>query len=508
MTLTSRVLGLVRDVVFAHTIGAGGGADAFFVAFKIPNFMRRLFAEGAFAQAFVPVLSEYRTQGSRAAVQALIDRVAGGLGLVLLLVTALAVLGAPLLATVFAPGFRVGPDAHKFAIATDMIRITFPYLMLISLTGFAGAILNSYDRFAVPAFTPVLLNVSLIAAALVLSPLFDVPAMGLAWGVLIAGVLQLVFQLPFLQHLSLLPRPRVDWDHPGVKKVLSLMVPALFGVSVSQINLMLDTIMASLLPEGSISWLYYSERLSDLPLGVFAIAIATVILPNLSRQHAADDPEAFSRTLDWAVRLVFLIALPALVALVILAEPILITLFQYGRTTALDTAMASYSLRAYALGLLAFMLIKVLAPGFYARQDMKTPVRIGIMAMLTNMVLNVVFVVPLHYYWQVGHAGLALATSLAAMLNAGLLYLGLKRMGAYVRAPGWGRLALQLVVSNGLMAVVLLAALSFWSEWGGWSAPDRAWHLAVVCLAGLGMYLAALFASGLRLRHLRHVSRH
>ncbi|WP_256526696.1 murein biosynthesis integral membrane protein MurJ [Gilvimarinus sp. DA14] len=504
MTMSSRVLGLVRDVVFAHTIGAGGGADAFFVAFKIPNFMRRLFAEGAFAQAFVPVLSEYRQNGSHAAVKALVDRVAGGLGLVLLLVTALAVLGAPLVATVFAPGFRGDPE--QFALATEMIRITFPYLMLISLTGLVGAILNSYDRFAIPAFTPVLLNVALIVAALVVAPMFDPSALGLAWGVLAAGVLQLLFQLPFLKPIALVPSPKVDWRDPGVKRILTLMVPALFGVSVSQINLLLDTVIASLLPDGSISWLYYSERLADLPLGVFAVAIATVILPNLSRQHAGKDPASFASTLDWALRLVFLIALPAVVALLILAEPILVTLFQYGATTAADTDMAALSMRAYALGLLAFMLIKVLAPGFYARQDMKTPVRIGIIAMAANMVLNLIFVVPLHFYYGIGHVGLALATAASAYINSGLLYWGLRRRKIFWRQPGWGRFLLQLLLANTAMGVLLYAATMLWPEWIQWGAFDRIWRLAALCAAGAAIYAAILLITGLRPRHLKHRS--
>ncbi len=386
MTMLSRVLGLTRDVVFARFIGAEAGADAFFVAFKIPNFLRRLFAEGAFAQAFVPVLSEYRSQGSIAAVKGLIDRVAGCLGLSLILITALAVIGAPVLTAVFAPGFV--NDPVKYQLASDMIRITFPYLLLISLTGLSGAILNSYDRFAVPAFTPVLLNVSLISAAVIVSPYFEVPVMALAWGVFAAGVIQLLFQLPFLMRLGLMPTPKLDWQDAGVKRVLSLMAPAIFGVSVSQINLLLDTVLASFLPTGSVSWLYYSDRLAELPLGVFGIAVATVILPGLSRQHASDSPEKFSETLDWALRLILLIALPAAVALVILAEPILATLFQYGKTTVVDVNMSSLSLQAYAVGLVAFMLIKVLAPGYFARQDMKTPVRIGIIAMASNMVLN------------------------------------------------------------------------------------------------------------------------
>ncbi len=500
--MLSRVLGLTRDLVFANVIGAGGVADAFFVAFKVPNFMRRLFAEGAFAQAFVPVLSEYRQQGSQAAVRAFIDSVAGCLGSVLFVVTTLAVIGAPLVAMVFAPGFKA--NAEQFALVTDMIRVTFPYLLLISLTGFTGAILNSYDRFLVPAFTPVILNITLIAAACLAAPLFTVPVMALAWGVLAAGVLQFVFQLPFLYRINLLPVPKTDWNDAGVRRVLALMIPALFGVSVSQINLMLDTVIASFLPDGSVSWLYYSERLADLPLGVFAVAIATVILPSLSRQHTSEDEDAFSKTLDWALRLIYLIAFPAIVALFILAEPLLATLFHHGKTTLADIYMMTYSMRAYATGLVAFMLIKVLAPGFYARKDTKTPVRIGIIAMVANMVLNVLLVVPLHYYFALGHVGLALATSIAAYLNAYLLYRGLKRSGAYRADNGWLQLFARFLFANILMAVVLLGLLNYWQDWALWGSVARTWRLLVVCGAGLCIYLGALFVSGIRLRHLKH----
>lgn len=501
MTLLSRVLGLLRDVVFARYIGAEAGADAFFVAFKIPNFMRRLFAEGAFAQAFVPVLSEYRTQGSHAAVKALLDRVVGCLGSVLIAVTVVAVVGSPVVAAVFAPGFL--DNDYKFALTSDMIRITFPYLLLISLTGFAGAILNSYDRFAVPAFTPVLLNIALITAAVVVSPYFEQPVFALAWGVFVAGVLQLLFQLPFLQRLHLLPHPRVDWQDAGVSRIVKLMIPALFGVSVSQINLLLDTVLASFLPTGSVSWLYYSDRLAELPLGVFGIAVATVILPSLSRQHAAENPEHFRATLDWALRMILLIALPATLALIILAEPILLTLFQYGKTTAQDMAMATLSLRAYALGLLAFMLIKVLAPGFYARQDMKTPVKIGIIAMVANMAMNIAFVVPLYLYFNIGHVGLALATSLSAYLNAALLFRGLRKADAYQPSPGWGLLAARYVGANGAMVAVLWLFLQWWTGWVDWLWWQRVGYLAVICVAGLLTYGASLVFMGLRPQHLR-----
>ncbi|MAN52696.1 MAG: murein biosynthesis integral membrane protein MurJ [Marinimicrobium sp.] len=501
-TMLSRVLGLVRDMVFARVIGAGAGADAFFVAFKIPNFMRRLFAEGAFAQAFVPVLSEYRQKGTHEAVKALVDRVAGCLGLVLVSVTVLAVVGAPLVTGLFAPGFWLN-DPDKYALTVDMVRVTFPYLLLISLTGFAGAILNSYDRFAIPAFTPVLLNLSLILAALVVAPNMDTPAYALAWGVMAAGVVQLLFQLPFLKRVHLLPAPKVDWRDPGVKRILWLMAPALFGVSVSQINLLLDTVLASFLPTGSVSWLYYSDRLVELPLGVFGIALATVITPSLSRQHAAEDPETFSQTLDWAVRSVLLLALPATLALILLAEPILMTLFQYGETTVRDMQMASYSLRAYALGLLAFMLIKVLAPGYFARQDMKTPVRIGIYAMLANMLLNVVFVLPLYLIFNIGHVGLALATAVSAYLNAYLLFRGLRRLGVYRQEPGWARRLLSFGGANAAMVAALVGGLSVWTGWQEWFWWQRGWRLAVLCILGLAVYGASLRIMGIKFSEFR-----
>lgn len=500
MTMLSRVMGLIRDVVLARFIGAGPDADAFFLAFKIPNFLRRLFAEGAFSQAFVPVLAEYRERGSRAAVQELVDRVAGCLGSVLITVTILAVVAAPALTAVFAMGF-IGDD-YKFGLTSDFIRITFPYLFLISMTGFAGAILNSYGHFAIPAFTPVLLNVALITAAVGVAPYMDPPALALAWGVLAAGVLQLLFQLPFLLRLKLMPMPRVDWRHPGVRKILTLMLPAIFGVSVSQINLLLDTVIASFLPTGSIAWLYFSDRLSELPLGVFGIAIATVILPTLSRQHQGNDAWQFAATLDWAVRMIFIIALPAAAALMVLAEPILFTLFQYGKTQERDVMMAAYSLRAYSIGLVAFMLIKVLAPGYFARQNTATPVKIGVVAMVANMVMNIAFVLPLMRL-ELGHMGLALATSLAAFLNAGLLFWGLWRVGVFKAQPGWKRFYLRLLLATAAMVVALMAVLAHWSAWAEWDWLARGWRLAVICLLGLGVYAAVLLLAGLRVHHLR-----
>ncbi|WAM48084.1 murein biosynthesis integral membrane protein MurJ [Vreelandella venusta] len=495
MTMLSRVMGLVRDVVVATFLGAGNGSDAFFVAFKIPNFLRRLFAEGAFNQAFVPVLSEYSTQRSKQEIRELLNAVAGSLTAILALITALAMLGAPWLVWVFAPGF--GRDPEKLAMTADMLRLTFPYLLLISLTAFSGSVLNTWNRFAVPAFTPVLLNISLIGAALLLMPLMEEPAMALAWGVLIAGAAQLAFQVPFLLRLGLLPTPWPNFAHEGVKRILKLMAPALFGVSVSQINLLLDTVLASLLTAGSVSWLYYSDRLVELPLGVFGVAIGTIILPALSKRHAEQSTEHFSAMLDWAIRVVLLLGVPAALALAVLAEPFLITLFHYGAMTDTDIQMAAMSLRAYAFGLVAFMLIKVLAPGFFARQDTKTPVKVGIIAMVANMVFNLLLI------WPLAHAGLALATALSAFLNAGLLGYLLYRQKVLVFQPGWGRYAIQLVGGSALMSIALYLAAPDWQEWLDFALWQRIRWVAGLVVLGGGLYFAWLAAFGLRLRHFK-----
>ncbi len=495
LTMVSRVLGLVRDIILATFFGATAGADAFFIAFKIPNFFRRLFAEGAFAQAFVPVLSEYREKRDPQAVRDFVDHVAGSLALVLALVTLLGVIFAPWIVLVFAPGYYDSPE--KLALTGDLLRITFPYLLLISLTAFAGAVLNSHGRFAVPAITPVFLNLSLISGALWFTGWFDTPVVGLAWAVFLAGVVQLAIQAPALARIGLLPRPRPDFQDEGVRRVLKLMVPALFAVSVTQINLMLDTILASFLPTGSISWLFYSDRLSELPLGVFGIAIATVILPGLSRQHAAEDVSRFSHTLDWAIRLVLLIGVPAALALIVLAEPILTTLFQYGALTPFDVQMSAQSLRAYAVGLTAFMLVKVLAPGYFARQDMKTPVSIAVRAMVANMGLNLLLV------WPLAHAGLALATSLAALLNAGLLYRGLRQREVYQPGAGWQRFAGQMLAGNLAMVAVLLALNPALADWQAWGWQQRSLQMALLCGAGAGAYFLVLFVSGIRVGDFR-----
>ncbi|MDT8428461.1 MAG: murein biosynthesis integral membrane protein MurJ [Pseudomonadales bacterium] len=494
MTLVSRVLGLARDVVLARFFGPGDGADAFFLAFKIPNFLRRLFAEGAFNQAFVPVLSEYRSQHSFAQVKELINQVAGRLGGVLLLMTLVVWLAAPYIAFPLAYGFTGNPE--KFALFVDMFRITFPYLLLISLTAFAGAILNSYDRFAIPAFTPALLNISLIAAAILLSPRFSRPEMALAWGVLLAGVAQLIFQLPFLAKMKLLPRPQLRRGHEGVSRILTLMVPALFGVSVSQINLLLDTLIASLLVSGSVSWLYFSDRLVELPLGIFGIAVATVVLPSLSRKHAESSLVEFTALLDWALRLILLIAVPAALALILLAQPLIITLFQNENFSIDDVLMVTDSLQAYALGLLPFMAIKVLAPGYFSRQDTRTPVRIGVIAMVSNMALNLLLV----FVFDLAHVGLALATSLAAYLNAGLLFAGLYRLQVFRFQPGWWVFVLRLLIACVTMALFLRYFAGAWQDWLDWGLWRRVQAMAILCVGGLMLYLSTLFLLGMRLQ--------
>jgi len=497
MTFVSRILGLVRDVVLARAFGPGDGADAFFLAFKIPNFLRRLFAEGAFNQAFVPVLSEYRNQRSRAEIRELIDAVAGYLGTVLLLITVAVVAAAPFVAWPIAYGFTSDPE--KFDLFVHMLRINFPYLLLISLTAFCGAILNSYDRFAVPALTPALLNLSLIGSALLLSPYFAQPEVALAWGVLLAGISQLLFQLPFLVRMQLMPRPRLIRQHEGVSRIVKLMIPAMFGVSVSQINLLFDTFIASLLVAGSVSWLYFSERLMDLPLGIFAVAVATVVLPSLSRRHADRSVEDFAALLDWAFRLILLIAVPASLALVLLAEPIIITLFGSDNFNTNDVIQVTKSLQAYSLGLVAFMAIKVFAPGFYSRQDTRTPVRIGIVAMVVNMVLNVILV----FVFDMAHTGLALATSLAAFLNAGLLLAGLRKEGVFQFQSGWLVFALRVAFANTMMCLFLVWLAGDWQQWLVWSTWHQAGVMALLCFGGMALYALMLFLTGMRVAHFR-----
>jgi putative peptidoglycan lipid II flippase len=497
MTLVSRILGLVRDIVFARYFGASLVMDAFLVANRIPNMLRRFFAEGAFSQGFVPVMARYREQHDHQDAQEFVDSVAGTFGIILFLVTLVGVIAAPLLVAVVAPGF-VGADG-RFELATLMLRFTFPYLFFVSLTAFAGGILNTYGRFAIPAFTPVILNIVLIAGAIWLAPLLEEPGMALAYGVLVAGLLQLLFQVPFLLRIRALPRPKWAIHHEGVRRVMTLMLPAIFGSSVAQINVLVGGIIASMLGVGKISLLYYSDRLMEFPLGLFGIALATVTLPYLSRQHAKGSHEEFSATIDWSMKLVLLIALPAAVGLIVLAEPLVATIFYGGVFTEDDVRMAGLALQAFAIGLVGFSYVKILAPAYFAREDTKTPVRIGLIALAVNFVLSITLA---WYLTSIGfagsHAGLALAISIAALLNGLLLYRGLRRYWVLRHSAGWNSLLLQVVAANALMGFVineLGRPLTWWLEVG---SVDRITWLTVSIVAGAAVYFVVLLVLGLR----------
>lgn len=501
MTLISRLLGYVRDMVIAVSFGATGATDAFFVAFRIPNMLRRMFAEGAFSQAFVPVFTEQREKGEHAEVKDLVDHVAGSLSLILAIITVIGVLAAPLLILIFAPGFADEPDRQQ--LATQMLRLTFPYVLFISLTALAAGILNSFGKFAVPAFTPAFLNLALIAAAVWLAPQMENPITALAWGVFIAGILQLLFQFPALRKLGLVPRLRLNRDHPGVKKILKLMLPALFGSSVAQINLLINTIIASFLVAGSISWLYFSDRFVELPLALFGVAIGTVILPKLSSQHSNGSTQDFSHTLDWGLRVGALVSLPAMLGLIFLAGPILATLLQYKAFTAHDTQMAAISLAAYSLGLPAFIAIKVLAPGFFSRQDTRTPVRIGLIAVGINLIINVLVVVPwIIFKWPAGHAVLALSTAIAAHVNAHLLLRHLRRSNIYQPDAGWKKLSLQIAAGLLLMGLALWWLTPELSIWQSWGASQRGLTLVGLIIIAAVIYLATLWLAGIKPREI------
>ena len=497
MTLLSRILGLVRDIVFARFFGAGLLMDAFLVAQRIPNMLRRFFAEGAFSAGFVPVTARYKEQHGHEEAREFLDSMAGTFGVVLFIVTLLGVIGAPVLVLIVAPGF-VG-DGGDFDLAALMLRFTFPYLFFVSLTAFAGGILNTYGRFGVPAFTPVILNVVLIAAAVWAAPLLEQPIMALAYAVFVAGLAQLLFQLPFLAKIHALPRPQWRPQHAGVRRAFKLMLPAIFGSSVAQINVLLSGIIASLLPVGSISYLYYSDRLMEFPLGLFGIALATVTLPYLSRLWANGDRQEFSQTLEWSMRIAVLIAVPAAIGLVVLAPPLVITLFYGGEFDANSAAMTVLALQAYAAGLVGFSFVKILAPAFFAREDTRTPVRIGIVALVANLVLGSSLA---WYLTSVGfagpHMGLAAATSFAAVLNAVLLYRGLRKAEIIQPGPGWGALLLRVLVANLLMVAVLFALHRSGAWWASAALAERVGWLTVSVVAGAGTYFVALLLLGMR----------
>ncbi len=485
MTLISRISGLIRDVVLATSFGAGLAADAFYVAFRIPNFFRRIFAEGAFSQAFVPVLSEYRNRSDEASIRVFISHMSASLGLILLLVVVGGVLASSAIVTVLAPGFLDEPE--KFATTVSMLRITFPYLLFISLVAMSGGIMNACHHFTIPAFTPVLLNLSMIAAALLLAPLMDGSAIALAWGVLLAGFVQLVFQFPKLRQMNLLVLPRINWQDEGVRKVGKLMVPAIIGSSAAQINLLINTILASFLVTGSVTWLYYSDRLMEFPLGIFGIALATVILPVLSDTHHARSKEEFSALLDWALRWAVLIGLPASVALVLLSEALLATLFQYRAFTAWDVGMASKSLIAFSLGLPGLIFIKVLAPGFFARQDTRTPARIAVISVAVNIVFSLLLIKPF------AHTGLALALTISAYVNSGLLYYTLRQQGVLDLQPGWLLFLTKVFIASIGMGAVLYYGAGDLQLWTNAGMLERISRLTILIVTGAVIYFSLAF---------------
>jgi len=494
LTTVSRILGYARDFFIARAFGAGLYTDAFFVAFRIPNLLRRLFAEGAFSQAFVPILAEHKNREGIDATRALIDRVATLLFLALVATAALGVALAPLIAWLSAPGFAADPG--KLAVTERMLRITFPYIAFISLVALASGVLNTWNRFSVPALTPAFLNVSFIVGAAFFARDFDPPAMVLAWAVFFGGALQLAFQVPFLVRLGLFPRWRLDFSHPGVRRILALMLPAAFGVSVSQISLLINTIFASFLPSGSVSWLYYADRLMEFPAGVLGVAVGTVLLPSLSKYHADADHAEYAKLLDWGLRITVLLAVPAAAALAVLALPLAATLFKYGRFTAADVWMTQDALVAYSIGLVGMILVKILAPGFYARQDVVTPVKVGIATLLATQAMNFAFIGPLR------HAGLALAIGLGACLNASILFFVLEKQKIYVPQPGWPLFLLKVAAAVGFMAVVLFSTMGEASWWlhSGWQRKVAAMSGLVVL--GAVSYALCLLALGFRPREL------
>ena len=503
MTFVSRVLGFIRDMLIARLFGAGLATDAFFVAFRIPNLLRRLFAEGAFSQAFVPVLSEYRTRRGDAETKLLVDRVATLLTLALLAAAALGVVGAPIVIYVTAPGFAATPE--KFDLTVAMLRVTFPYILFISLVSLAGGILNTWSRFAIPALTPSLLNLSFIFGALFFAPYFEPSVMVLAWAVFAGGVLQLALQVPALARIGMLPLPKVKLSDPGVKRILALMAPAVVGVSVAQISLLINTIIASFLGNGPVSWLVYADRLMEFPNGLLGVALGTVLLPSLSRYHAESSHDEYSKLLDWGLRLIFLLVAPAAVALALLSVPLVTTLFHYGQFGEHDVWMTRQALVAYSAGLLGLILVKVLAPGFYARQNIATPVRIAVLTLIATQAMNALFVLSLvagglEARTGIGpHAGLALAIGLGACMNAGLLYRKLRQHGIYAPQRGWGVFALKVAAALAVMALALWMAMGEEHWWLTARSWNKAAAMSGLVLLGGVTYFFCLWLLGFRL---------
>ncbi|MGB7816108.1 MAG: murein biosynthesis integral membrane protein MurJ [Methylotenera sp.] len=498
MTFISRILGFVRDTLIARIFGAGMMTDAFFVAFKIPNLLRRISAEGAFSQAFVPILAEYKNQRTHDETHALINHVATLLGLFLVVLTIVGMLAAPWVVQISAPGFAA--DKAKFDLTVELLRITFPYIFFISLVSLAGGVLNTYGNFSVPAFTPVWLNLTFIAAALLAAPYFDHSIKVLAWAVFVGGVLQLLYQIPYLLKIGLIPRYSLNLQDEGVWRILKLMGPAVFGVSIAQISLLINTIFASFLQTGSVSWLYYADRLMEFPTGVMGVALGTILLPSLSKSFADKADGEYSKLLDWGLRLTLILALPAAVALAVLAVPLVTGLFHYGKFSALDVEMTRQALMAYSLGLLGLILVKVLAPAFYSRQNIKTPVKIAIFTLTATQLMNLLFVFGLN----LKHAGLALSIGLGACMNAGLLYYYLRQANVYQPQAGWFLFMAKLALAVIAMAIALHFAAGSDAAWMAYKLMPKLIHLSGLLVLGSATYFIALWLMGIRIKDFMH----
>ena len=503
MTMLSRITGLLRELLIARAFGASGFTDAFFVAFRIPNLLRRLFAEGAFSQAFVPILAEYANKKGTDPAKELIDKVATALMWTLLLITVIGILAAPAVVYLVATG--LDGNSEIFGLSVLMTRIMFPYILFMSMVALAGGVLNTWREFRIPAITPVLLNVSFIIASLFVAPYLSQPVLALAGAVFIGGLLQLAIQIPALKKIGMLPRISFNiigvFSDAGVQRIIRQMIPAVFAVSVAQVSLMINTNIASRLVHGSVSWISYADRLMEFPNALLGIALGTILLPSLSKAHANNDDKEYSSLMDWGLRLTFLLAMPASILLMTLAVPFTATLFNYGKFNAVDVNMTAYAVIAYGVGLIGLIVVRILAPGFYAKQDIRTPVKIAVFVLILTQLMNLFFV-PIF-----AHAGLALSIGIGACGNAAILFYMLRKKGIYQPEKGWKIFFLKLAV-----ALVLLAVASIWSasyfDWIGMQTHPlyRMGALAIVMIVCGVVYFGALLLLGFRIRHFRRIA--
>jgi len=494
LTMVSRILAFVRDMLIAQVFGVKAVTDAFFVAFKLPNLLRRLFAEGAFSQAFVPIFGEYKNRRGHDETKLLADHVTTMLAIVLFAITLIGIVAAPVLVYISAPGFSNDPE--KFDLTVKLLQITFPYIFFIPLVSVAAGILNTYNKFWVPAFAPILLNICFIVGALWLAPRLDQPIMALAWAVLVAGIVQLLFQLPFLKKIGMLPSFRFNSKDEGMWRVIRKMGPAAFGVSITQISLIINTIIASFLAVGSVTWLYFADRLMEFPTGVLGVALGSILLPSLSKCHADNNMVEYSKLLDWGLRLTIMLTLPAALALGMISVPLLATFFHRGEFVAHDVLMTSQALIGYSVGLVGMILVKILAPGFYAKQDIRTPVKIGLVKLVATQLMNLLFV----FGMQLHHAGLALSIGLGACLNSAILFRLLLKRGIYQPEAGSMKFFLKVVLALLALASTLWFGMGSEKSWLVGSGWGNVMHLTGLVVGGVAVYFAVLAILGFRFK--------